>query len=235
MSLARPCDCSFSEGPGGTSPNATGRYSRSCARTWSRSTWMPSDVAPRSPAHPPAMGVATPTGGWAHQQADRPPPRHFRGNRADSPGKHLRKAPGFQPHRRRHPRLPRPGCVGSWPTPSSSIGSDPRRVGAGSRVGIAGCSARETDNGAEEGSSRAVPACVTLEADLICDPWKRVARRAPGGAAKTEPSAYAGPAVPRSGAALTQYGSIRQRTNRPTDQPTNQGSSSGSDLARGLG
>ena len=35
--------------------------------------------------------------------------RHLRGNRAHPPGKHLRPAERLQPHRRCHPRLPRPG------------------------------------------------------------------------------------------------------------------------------
>ena len=39
-----------------------------------------------------------------------------------------------------------------------------------------------------------------------------VARRAPGGPPKAEPGADAGPAAPRSGAALIQYGLIRQRS-----------------------
>ena len=56
----------------------------------------------------PAEGTAAPGRCRAHQRPDRPPPRHFRGNRAHPPGKHLPPAAGLQPDRRRHPRLRRP-------------------------------------------------------------------------------------------------------------------------------
>ena len=87
---------------------------------------MPSGAAiPSSGSPPPAMGVAAPAGSWARQHAHRPPTRHFRGNSAHSPGEHLRTAGRLQPHRRGHPRLPRPGCLAltgpgegcpSWPS-----------------------------------------------------------------------------------------------------------------------
>ena len=43
----------FSAGPGRTSPSATERCSRCCARTCSRPTWPPSGAATRSPGSPP--------------------------------------------------------------------------------------------------------------------------------------------------------------------------------------
>jgi hypothetical protein len=55
-----------------------------------------------------AKRTASPAGRRAHQQPDRPPAGHLRGNRAQPPGKHLRTAEGLQPHRRSHPRPRRP-------------------------------------------------------------------------------------------------------------------------------
>ena len=59
---------------------------------------------------PRQWDAAAPARCRAHQHPDRPPPRPVRGNRAHPPGEHLQPAAGLQPHRRRHPRLPRPGC-----------------------------------------------------------------------------------------------------------------------------
>ena len=67
----------------------------------------------RTAAHPPALGSAAPGCRRAHQQPGRPPPRRDGGNRAQAPGKRLRQAARLQPHRRRHPRLPRPGHIGT--------------------------------------------------------------------------------------------------------------------------
>jgi hypothetical protein len=123
------------------------RCSRCWARTWIMPTWMPSDAATRSPGslpgrrtcctwYPPGTPTPRSPGGWAY-------PAH-------PPGEHLRTAARLQPHRRRHPRLPRPGRLGltggrgnvSWPSALALAGLIPRA--SGRRVRPMACDARRT-------------------------------------------------------------------------------------------
>ena len=87
---------------------------------------------------------AAAAGGRAHQHPDRPAAGHLRGDRAHPPGEHLRQAGRLQPHRRRHPRLPRPGRLAltgparngvSWSAPSFLAGPVSPANGRRSRLG----------------------------------------------------------------------------------------------------
>ena len=60
---------------------------------------------PRSPADTGNCCTWSPQ---AYQRPDRPSARRVGGNRAQTLGEHLQQAAGIQPHRRGHPRLPRP-------------------------------------------------------------------------------------------------------------------------------
>ena len=59
-------------------------------------------LTPRQP------GTAAPGRRRAYQRPDRPAARRIGRNRAHPPAEHLRPAAGTQPHRRSHPRIPRP-------------------------------------------------------------------------------------------------------------------------------
>jgi hypothetical protein len=141
------CGCTSCAVPDRISRSVTGRCSRCWARTWIMPTWMPSDAATRSPGslpgrrtcctwYPPGTPTPRSPGGWAY-------PAH-------PPGEHLRTAARLQPHRRRHPRLPRPGRLGltggrgnvSWPSALALAGLIPRA--SGRRVRPMACDARRT-------------------------------------------------------------------------------------------
>ena len=110
--------------------SVTGRCSPCWARTWTGLTWMPRGAATRSPAHPRQRDLLRllAAGHTNAQIAGRL--GISRGNGAHAPGKYLRTAARLQPHRRRHPRLPRPGCLG----PAKPIACDARgRPKRGSR------------------------------------------------------------------------------------------------------
>jgi hypothetical protein len=86
--------------------------------------------------YPPGTPTPRSPGGWAY-------PAH-------PPGEHLRTAARLQPHRRRHPRLPRPGRLGltggrgnvSWPSALALAGLIP--WASGRRVRPMACDARRT-------------------------------------------------------------------------------------------